>query len=205
MSNEHDLNLPADPIDGLLLWLSEAEKAGLSEPNAMTLATVDKDGKPSARIVLFKGLSKDSSGRRSPRFFTNYQSRKSRDLEAHPVASLVFHWASQARQIRIEGRVEKTSREESEAYFASRGRGSQIGAWASPQSEAIASREQLDQLVVDTEKKFEGKAIPCPPHWGGWRIIPDRIEFWQGVTNRLHDRFVYTWENGTWSRARLAP
>lgn len=199
------LSLPKDPIDGLLQWLKEAEKAGIAEPTAMTLATVSSDLRPSARIVLFKGLSKNAMGLRSPRFFTNYESRKSSELSANPRVSLVFHWATQARQIRIEGLAEKVSRAESEEYFNSRGRGSQIGAWASPQSKEIPDRATLDRLVESIEEKFKGKAVTCPPNWGGWCVVPERIEFWQGVENRLHDRFVFTRSGKQWSVARLAP
>lgn len=204
-ASDNNLNLPTDPIEGLLRWLKDAEDAGLTEPTAMTLATATPDGKPSARIVLFKGLSALPDGRRCPRFFTNYRSRKSRELSENPHASLVFHWAKQARQIRVEGRFEKTSTKENEDYFSTRPRGSQIGAWASPQSQAIPTREALDRLVKETEDKFGSSPIPCPPFWGGWRLVPTRVEFWQGVTNRLHDRFVYEWSGAGWTFSRLAP
>jgi pyridoxamine 5'-phosphate oxidase len=197
--------LPQDPIDGFLLWLSEAEKAGLPEPTAMTLATVGLDMRPSARIVLFKGLSLSASGDRSPRFFTNYESRKSLEISAHPQVSLVFHWATQQRQIRIEGLAEKVSRKESEEYFHTRARGSQIGAWASPQSRPLKDRAELDGIVSEIETRFKDRQIECPPFWGGWRVVPDRFEFWQGVPNRLHDRFVFERIAQNWTLNRLAP
>lgn len=205
IANDNNLNLPSEPADGLVTWLKEAEAAGLTEPTAMTLATATRDGKPSARIVLFKGFSSLADGRRCPRFFTNYESRKSKELIENPNAALVFHWGPQARQIRVEGRFEKVSQQESADYFASRPRGSQIGAWASPQSRKLPTREALDQLVKDTEEKFASGPIPCPPFWGGWRLVPTRFEFWQGVTSRLHDRFVYEWNGSGWNFSRLAP
>ena len=197
--------LPQDPMDGLQLWLKEAETAGMPEPTAMTLATVGQDLRPSARIVLFKGFSRDERGHRCPRFFTNYESRKSLELVSNSHVALVFHWTTMQRQIRIEGVVERVSRAESEEYFRSRPRGSQIGAWASPQSRLIDNREELDRLVSEIEAKFDGQVIPCPPNWGGWRVIPERIEFWQGIPNRLHDRFVFERKDGVWACARLAP
>jgi pyridoxamine 5'-phosphate oxidase len=204
-TGDNNLNLPLDPIEGLNLWLRAAEEANLLEPTAMTLATATKDGRPSARIVLFKGFSEDSTGRKAPRFFTNYTSRKSEELLENPRAALVFFWAAQARQIRVEGKVEKLSDAESDQYFQSRPRGSRIGAWASPQSQKIEGRERLDDLVAETEDRFDGKEIPCPPFWGGWRLIPERMEFWQGVNHRLHDRFVFEWTGQEWISARVAP
>jgi pyridoxamine 5'-phosphate oxidase len=207
-STDNNLQIPADPLEGLSRWLKEAEAQKLSEPNAMTLATVGADGRPSARIVLFKGFSSRENGERGLRFFTNFESRKARELLLKPQVSLVFHWASMARQIRIEGSVEKVSRAESEAYFKSRARGSQIGAWASPQSQTIEKREDLERLVADIEERFKGAEIPCPENWGGFRVIPERIEFWQGSTHRLHDRLVFTKtasQTGGWKMQRLAP
>lgn len=203
--NEHDLALPSDPIDGLLQWLKDAEASGQHEHTAMTLATATEAGRPSARIVLFKGLSVAGDGRRCPKFFTNYESRKSKEMAGNPFAALVFHWHEPHRQLRIEGRLEKTSREESEAYFRSRPRGSQIGAWASPQSREISSREELEAMVESIEKKFGNDPITCPPFWGGWRLVPERIEFWQGVPDRLHDRLAYEWNGSSWTTSRLAP
>jgi pyridoxamine 5'-phosphate oxidase len=204
-TDDNTLNLPADPIDGLLLWLKEAEAAKMPEPTAMTLATATRDGVPNARIVLFKGVSQNKSGRRGVKFFTNYESTKSRELEANPNAALVFHWTTMEKQIRVMGSVEKISGEESNAYFVGRARGSQIGAWASPQSQKIAAREVLEKLVHDFEVKFTNTEIVRPENWGGWRLIPNRIEFWHGGLYRLHDRFVFEWSGGAWSSSRLAP
>jgi pyridoxamine 5'-phosphate oxidase len=204
-SNDNNLGLPIDPIDGLLAWLTHAETQGLPEPTAMTLATATRDGRPSARIVLFKGISVDSQGRRCPRFFTNYTSRKSEELIENPRAALCFHWTIQARQIRIEGRVERLSLEESNQYFQSRARESRIGAWASPQSRKIEDRESLDRLVAEAELRFANQEVPLPPHWGGWRLVPEVFEFWQGVNHRLHDRFVFKWDGHQWQSSRLAP
>jgi pyridoxamine 5'-phosphate oxidase len=202
---DNNLGLPADPLDGLVSWLEDAAASGQPEPTAMTLATASKVGKPSARIVLFKGLSSAPDGRRCPRFFTNYDSRKSKEMGENPFAALVFHWHEPVRQLRVEGRLEKTSKKESEEYFFSRPRGSQIGAWASPQSRKISGRAELDSLVEEIEKKFAVGPIPCPENWGGWRVIPERIEFWQSVPDRLHDRFVYEWNGRGWDFSRLAP
>lgn len=171
----------------------------------MTLATVDKNGHPSARIVYYKGLSQNAASRRCLRFFTNYNSEKSQDIESRPSVALVFHWTTLQLQLRVEGVCEKTSAEESNAYFQTRARGSRIGAWASPQSEVIASRESLESRVADVEAKFAGKEIPCPPFWGGWRVVPTRFEFWHGGTHRLHDRQVFELKGETWVTSRLAP
>ena len=175
----------------------------------MTLSTVSNQGQPSSRIVYFKGLSSSTSGVRCPRFFTNYESQKSQEMLENPRVSLLFYWPVQWRQVRIEGRVEKVSYEESDAYFQSRARGSRIGAWASPQSSVIQSRSALETRVDEVTKRFEGKDIPCPPFWGGWRVVPSRIEFWHGGESRLHDREVYERsgqsQDGVWKRMRLAP
>lgn len=203
--NDHDLGLPADPIDGFLSWLKEAESAKMPEPTSMTLATATLDGTPNARIVLFKGISQSAQGRRGLRFFTNYDSPKSKELASNPRAALVFHWVTMQRQIRFSGRVEKLSAEESNEYFQSRPRGSRIGAWASPQSQKIRERAELEARVQELEKKFEGQEIPCPPNWGGWRFVPERAEFWLGHSYRLHDRFVFEWNGTSWVRSRLAP
>jgi pyridoxamine 5'-phosphate oxidase len=202
---EHEFNLPADPMDGLLRWLAEAEAAGMPEHVAMTLSTVSFENQPSSRIVYFKGFSKSADGARCPRFFTNYESQKSKEMTETPLVSLLFYWANQWRQVRIEGRVEKTSYEESNAYFQTRARGSRIGAWASPQSHVIKDRAELEARVADVEAKFDGKEVPCPPFWGGWRVIPQRVEFWQGGDSRLHDREVFEWDGRAWARSRLAP
>jgi pyridoxamine 5'-phosphate oxidase len=190
----------ADPLELLESWLREAESAGLALPESMTLATVGPDGRPSARVVLYKGLSEGGL-----RFFTNYQSRKGQELAQVKHAALVFHWAPLERQVRVEGTVEKLSAEESDAYFATRPRESQLGAWASPQSEPIASREELERRVEELAKRYEGGPVPRPPHWGGYRVVPERVEVWVGRGARLHDRFRFTRGAGGWSRERLAP
>jgi pyridoxamine 5'-phosphate oxidase len=194
-------NVAADPIVQFRGWFSEALGAGLPEPNAMTLATVDATGKPSARIVLLKGFDDRGFG-----FFTNLKSRKALQIEASSFAALVFLWKEIERQVRIEGTVESVTDEESDAYFAVRPRGSQLGAWASDQSAPLASRDELERRAAEVEREFEGVAVPRPPHWGGLRVVPDRIEFWQGRRSRLHDRVLYTLESdGSWSISRLFP
>ncbi len=194
--------LSASPMDQFQRWFDDAQRAGIEEANAMVLATADPDGRPSARVVLLKGL--DESGFR---FYTNYKSTKARELEANPRASLVFFWSGLERQVRVEGRVERTSAEVSDRYFATRPRESQLGAWASPQSRAVAGRGALDALLEETLARFpEGDEVPRPPHWGGYRLRPERIEFWQGRAARLHDRLVYRRdEGGSWRVERLAP
>jgi pyridoxamine 5'-phosphate oxidase len=181
-------------------WLQEAIAAEVPEPTAMTLATVGADGRPSTRVVLLKAC--DSHGLV---FYTNYRSRKARDLAAHPQAALQFYWADMERVVRIEGRVEMTSEQESDAYFRTRPLDSRIGAWASPQSQVISSRV----VLVTEAARFGAKFLlnpPRPPHWGGYRLIPDTFEFWQGRKSRLHDRLRYTLQpDGTWLRERLAP
>ena len=206
VSEHASIHLPADPIVGIQKWLDEAIANKLPEPTAMSLATATAGGVPSVRIVLFKDMSAPlHDGRRAPRFFTNYESRKSIEILENPRVALAFFWSALNRQIRIEGRVEKLSHEESNEYFQSRPRGSRIGAWASPQSKKIATRDDLLKLVADTEKRFEGKEVPCPPNWGGWRVVPERIEFWQAGEFRLHDRFLYQWNGRDWTISRLAP
>lgn len=192
-------HVAVDPFDQFKLWFEEAMRAEQPDVEAMTLSTM-ADGRISARIVLLKGFDA-----RGFVFFTNYESRKSRELAAHPQSALTFYWHTLNRQVRIEGAVEKASRQESEDYFRTRPRGSQIGAWASPQSDVIASRETLEQRVADIESRFGDGEIPCPPFWGGWRLKPDQIEFWQGRESRLHDRIIYSHENGAWRITRLAP
>lgn len=199
------IRLPADPIDGIMLWLKDAENAQALEPTAMTLATSSRDGLPHARIVLFKGLSNGQDGRRGISFYTNYDSPKSTDLKANPRAALVFFWPVLNRQIRIEGVIEKVSREESEEYYRTRPRGSRIGAWASPQSQKIQSRQELLSRVQEMEAKFPGEEVPLPQSWGGWRLMPTRVEFWQAGEFRLHDRFLFELQDSSWSIARLAP
>ena len=182
-------------------WFKAAQQSPVNEPNAMTLATVGGNGRPKVRIVLLKQV--DDQGFV---FFTNYDSQKGQDLQANPFASLVFFWDVIQRQVRIEGRVEKIAQADSEAYFQSRPKGSQIGAIASPQSQVIPSREVLQEKVAQLEKDFADKEkLPRPDNWGGYRLIPDRVEFWQGRSSRLHDRIRYRLEEGSWLRERLAP
>ena len=182
-------------------WFKAAQQSPVNEPNAMTLATVGGNGRPKARIVLLKQV--DDQGFV---FFTNYDSQKGQDLQANPFASLVFFWDVIQRQVRIEGQVEKIAQADSEAYFQSRPKGSQIGAIASPQSQVISSREVLQEKVAQLEKDFADKEkLPRPDNWGGYRLIPDRVEFWQGRSSRLHDRIRYRLEEGSWLRERLAP
>jgi len=188
-----------DPLRQFQAWMDEAFAAKLPEPNAMTLATVGADGRPSTRIVLIKGCDE-----RGIVWFTNYDSRKGRELAVHPFAALQFHWVELERVVRIEGAVERVDAAESDAYFASRPLDSRIGAWASPQSEVITSRA----VLAANAAKFAAKFLlnpPRPPHWGGFRLKPDTWEFWQGRKSRLHDRLRYRLEGGAWTRERLAP
>jgi len=190
----------ADAIEQFSRWWNDALRAEISEVNAMTLATATSDGKPSARIVLLKSFDKNGFV-----FFTNYESHKGRELEENANAALVFFWKEIERQVRIEGAVEKTTAAESDAYFFSRPEGSRIGAWSSPQSKVIADRQTLETNELLYKEKFIN-SIPRPPHWGGYRVMPLRIEFWQGRSNRLHDRILYTKTNeGSWKVDRLAP
>ena len=187
------------PIEQFRQWFDEALAAQVPEPNAMTLATVSADGRPSTRIVLIKGFDEQGIV-----WYTNYDSRKGRELAGNPHAALQFHWVELERVVRIEGRVEKTSEEESEAYFRSRPLDSRIGAWASPQSQVISSRAVL---VANAAKYGAQFALnpPKPPHWGGYRLVPETWEFWQGRKSRLHDRLRYRLADGQWVRERLAP
>jgi len=189
----------ADPLQQFALWFQQALDAQLPEPNAMTLATVGANGRPSTRVVLVKAFDE-----RGIAWYTNYDSRKGRELASNPFAALQFHWVELERVVRIEGAVEKTSAEESDAYFASRPLDSRIGAWASPQSEVITSRAVLVANAAKTSAKFLLHP-PRPPHWGGYRLIPDRWEFWQGRKSRLHDRLCYRLDGVNWLRERLAP
>ena len=198
-------NVAPDPYRQFEHWFTAAAKAQLREPNAMTLATVDPDGRPAARIVLLKKFDA-----RGFAFFTNRMSRKGRELAANPRAALLFFWPDLERQVRIEGAASPLGRAESAAYFSGRPRPSQVGAWASPQSEVIAGREALESRFAEVEARYrdESDAVPCPPHWGGYRLVPDSIEFWQGRPSRLHDRIRYRRARehaGAWVIDRLAP
>lgn len=204
--HEIPLNLPEDPIQAFQAWFDDAVKAVKNDPTAMTLATADREGQPSARIVLFKGLSTSESGRVGIEFYTNYESPKSKQLSENPKAALVFYWPELNRQVRWEGEVEQLTHDESQVYFQSRPRGSQVGAWSSPQSQPIASRDELLKRVAQSEERFKNQdPLPCPPHWGGWRLIPKVIEFWQAGDFRLHDRARYEWTGSEWQISRLAP
>ena len=192
-------DVDADPFKQFHAWLREALAAEVPEPTAMTLATADDEGSPSARIMLLKALDE-----RGFVFYTNYESRKGRELAALPRAALTFFWKELERQVRIEGSVEKVSAAESDEYFASRPLGSRIGAWASTQSATIASRPWLEARVKAAEAQYGGSP-PRPPHWGGFRVLPDWLEFWQGRQSRLHDRIAYTRESTGWVVSRLSP
>jgi len=185
----------------LARWLAEATEAGLPEPNAMVVATADAQARPSSRTVLCKGLDD-----RGVVFYTNYTSAKSRDLTATGMASATFPWFPMQRQAHVRGPVTKVDPAETAAYWATRPRGSQLGAWASPQSETVGSRAELEARLAEADQRFAGvEQIPPPPHWGGWRIEPQVVEFWQGRPNRMHDRLVYVRDYGDWRIRRLAP
>jgi pyridoxamine 5'-phosphate oxidase len=189
----------ANPFDQFGRWFDEAVKAGLPEPNAMTLATVDAAGHPSARIVLLKGVDA-----RGFVFYSNYESRKGHELAERPLAALLFFWVELERQVRIEGAAERVAASESDAYFAERPRGAQISAWASPQSASVADRTWLEAQVATIAARFTGP-VARPPHWGGFRVVPSRFEFWQGRESRLHDRLVWSRRGDRWAIERLAP
>ncbi|WP_445258122.1 pyridoxamine 5'-phosphate oxidase [Nocardioides aurantiacus] len=197
-------DLPADPVSAVRRWLDEAVAAGLHEPNAVVVATVGADGGPAARTVLLKGLDE-----RGFVFYTNYDSRKGRELEASGRAALLFPWHDLQRQVRVEGTVARVPAAETAAYFATRPRGSQLGAWASPQSEEVASRAELDERYAAVEARFADGEVPPPPHWGGYRVAPEVVELWQGRSGRMHDRLVYRRDlagpGEGWALTRLAP
>jgi pyridoxamine 5'-phosphate oxidase len=195
-------DLDESPIQQWHAWYIEAAEAELPEPNAMAVGTIDAEGMPDSRIVLVRGFDDDGLT-----FFGNYNSAKGQQIDANPVASAVFPWIGLHRQVRVRGSIEMLPRHESDAYFASRPRDSQLGAWASPQSEVISGREVLNERHAEFAEKFAGSEVLRPPHWGGWLIVPDVFEFWQGRPNRLHDRFRYRRDDLTqdWVIERLAP
>ena len=193
---------PGEPFALFHQWFADAVQTEQLpvEPNAMTLATVDGEGRPHCRVLLLKGLDE-----RGFTFFSNYESAKGEQLAVRPYAAMTFFWPSLERQVRIEGKVEKVSFEDSDAYFQVRPLGSRLGAWASPQSRVIRDRAELEGYLAETERRFLDTAPHCPPHWGGYRLLPERIEFWQGRASRLHDRLNYRLVDGDWLRERLAP
>jgi len=190
----------ANPVEQFSQWWDEAIASEIVEVNAMTLSTITTGGRPSARIVLLKGFDEKGFV-----FYTNYDSDKGQQLDANPYASLVFFWKELERQVRIEGRCERVSPEESDEYFYSRPLGSRLGAWASPQSKVIEGREILDKNAAALLERYASGEVPRPMHWGGYRVVTDTIEFWQGRSNRLHDRIKYSHQNGAWKIERLAP
>lgn len=195
-------DVDSDPVVQWTRWHQDALDGGVAEPNAMTVATIGPDGVPDARIVLVR-----EADQRGLVFYSNYNSAKSRQLDRAPVAAAVFSWLDLHRQVRVRARVERVSDTESDAYFASRPRGSQLGAWASPQSEVIEDRATLEALVIACDEEFTDGEVPRPPHWGGWRLVPLEWEFWQGRPSRLHDRLRYRRDDadGSWHISRLAP
>ena len=195
----HESELDENPLNQFKIWFNEVIQSELSEANAMLLSTVS-NGRPSGRIVLLKGV--DETGFT---FFTNYASKKGEEIEANPQVALTFFWKELERQVRIEGTIEKTSEMESDDYFSIRPRGSQIGAWVSHQSEVVENREFLEEKLKTFEQEFEGVPVPRPPYWGGYRVIPDYMEFWQGRPSRLHDRLAYVLKDGVWTTERLSP
>ena len=196
--DERDLD--PDPLSQFRRWFDEAREAGVEVPEAMALATATPDGRPSARMVLLKAADE-----RGFAFHTSYESRKGTELGANPHGALLFYWQPPGRQVRVEGRVERLPAEESEAYFRTRPYGSRLAAWASPQSRPLADRAELDRLYEEAAARFPGDEVPLPPHWGGFRLVPDAYEFWQHADNRLHDRVSYERDGENWKRVRLAP
>jgi pyridoxamine 5'-phosphate oxidase len=196
----NDSDVLPDPLAQFERWLADAADAGVVEPTAMALGTVSAAGRPSVRIVLFKGLHEGAFC-----FYTNYESRKGEELAGKPFAALTFWWDRLERQVRIEGPVERVPRELSDHYFHSRPRGSQVGAYTSRQSQVLAQRRELDERLAATEQRFSGQEIPLPPYWGGYRVIPETIEFWQGRANRVHDRLRYLRQGADWRIERLEP
>ena len=189
-----------DPVSQFSAWFEEVLQKVNQDPNAVILSVADENGRPSSRTVLLKGFDENGFI-----FYTNYQSRKGRVVEENPYASLTFFWAGLMRQVHVEGKVEKTDEKTSDEYFQSRPLSSKLGAWASDQSRPIPNRLELEVRLKEAEKKFEGEIIPRPPHWGGYRVIPERVEFWQGRLNRLHDRICYTKNGDNWQITRLMP
>lgn len=195
----HEEQACTDPVEQLRRWLDDAVRGGVADPNAMCLSTCEK-GRPSTRMVLLRRL--DAAGLV---FFTSYFSRKARELEDNPFAAALFYWPQLERQVRVEGVAQRIPEDESDAYFASRPRGHQLGAWASEQSEPVENRELLEQRMRDYEERFEGEEVPRPHSWGGYAIVPERIEFWQGRPSRMHDRLEFVRARGRWTMRRLQP
>ncbi|GJM28264.1 MAG: pyridoxine/pyridoxamine 5'-phosphate oxidase [Cyclobacteriaceae bacterium] len=189
-----------DPIAQFKHWFKQAESAGVKEPNTMTLATVDINGQPTIRVVLLKEITNLGLI-----FYSNFKSRKGREIAKHPHSAINFYWQLVERQVRFDGTITKINESKADAYFRTRPRGSQLGAWVSAQSEAIPSREYLEEQLEIYKERFQDKEIPRPPHWGGYLLTPGKVEFWQGGENRLHDRIQYTAQGSSWTRCRLAP